>query len=141
MTPMKFISTVDSRLPQLPIKEGQLIFVGDTRKICLDLDGVRTEYSQIIPLQTEQDRINYIKPINGFYFVHETKVLWNCENGVWFSLSTPPQEIIVFVENFEKLPQTGQKKVLYIVEELGTEYIWTESGYSKIGDPVWEEVI
>ena len=66
---IKFITTVDSKLSQLGIENGQLIFTSDTRKIYLDSKDIRTEYSQIIPLAKEEDRLNYLSPITGFYFV------------------------------------------------------------------------
>ena len=41
------IGTVASRLPDLSIKDGQLIFVKDKKKIALDLGGKRTFYNDI----------------------------------------------------------------------------------------------
>ena len=136
---IKYVSTVDSRLSQLKIEDCQLIFVNDTRKIYLDFNGVRTEYSQIIPLATENDRLNYLAPIGGFYFVKETKILWCYEGGEWVQLTSAPKEHIVFI-NYENLPQTGEKGVLYIVEDQISSYIWNESEYIKMGDPVWESI-
>ena len=70
---VKFVSTVDSKLSQLQIENGQLIFVNDTRRIYLDFNGIRTEYSQVILLAKEEDRVGYLTPINAFYFVNETE--------------------------------------------------------------------
>lgn len=41
-TILKAVSTVDSKLSNLPIEDGQLIFVYDKKKIVLDNHGIRT---------------------------------------------------------------------------------------------------
>lgn len=131
---IKFVSTVNSKLSQLEVSNGQLIFVSDTRNIYLDFNGVRTEYSQIVILANESDRVNYLTPITAFYFVKETKVLWRFENGEWHQLTTPPKESIIFL-NYSNFPAIGTKEVLYISES--DTYIWDGKSYIKLGEPVW----
>lgn len=132
---VKFVSTVDSKLSQLTIENGQLIFASDTRRIYLDFNNIRTEYSQIILLAKESDRTNYLSPITAFYFVKETKVFWRYENGEWIQLTSPPKETVVFI-NYSDLPETGEEKVLYITETQS--YIWNGSEYIRLGTQVWE---
>lgn len=132
---VKFVSTVDSKLSQLTIENGQLIFASDTRRIYLDFNNIRTEYSQIILLAKENDRTNYLSPITAFYFVKETKVFWRYENGEWIQLTSPPKETVVFI-NYLDLPETGEEKVLYITETQS--YIWNGSEYIRLGTQVWE---
>lgn len=132
---VKFVSTVDSKLSQLTIENGQLIFASDTRRIYLDFNNIRTEYSQIILLAKESDRTNYLSPITAFYFVKETKVFWRYENGEWIQLTSPPKETVVFI-NYSNLPETGEEKVLYITETQS--YIWNGSEYIRLGTQVWE---
>ena len=132
---VKFVSTVDSKLSQLQIENGQLIFVSDTRKICLDFNGVRTEYSQLIILATEKDRQNYLSPITAFYFIKSTKCLWRYEGGEWIQLTSPPKEQIVFL-NYSDLPLVGESEVLYITETQS--YTWNGNEYIRLGTQVWE---
>lgn len=132
---VKFVSTVDSKLSQLTIENGQLIFASDTRRIYLDFNNIRTEYSQFIILGKESDRVNYLTPITAFYFVKETKVFWRYENGEWIQLTSPPKETVVFI-NYSDLPETGEEKVLYITETQS--YIWNGSEYIRLGTQVWE---
>lgn len=134
---IKFISTVDSKLSQLDIQNGQLIFVGDTRKIYLDFNGIRTEYSQIIPLGKESDRLNYLSPITGFYFVKETAVLWRVEQGEWIQLTEPPREWIVYT-TYNTLPKQGKLNTLYITETQS--YRWIDNEYVRLGCEVWEAI-
>ena len=134
---IKFVTTVNSKLSQLNIENGQLIFVSDARKIYLDLNGIRTEYSQIIPLAKEEDRLNYLSPITGFYFVKETAVLWRVEQGEWIQLTEPPQEWIVFT-TYNELPKQGKLNTLYITETQS--YRWTEEGYIRLGCEVWDSI-
>lgn len=133
---VKFVSTVDSKLSQLQIENGQLIFVSDTRKICLDFNGVRTEYSQIILLTNEAARLDYLSPITAFYFVKETKVFWRYEDGMWIQLTSPPKETVVFV-NYSDLPAKGELEVLYITETQS--YKWDGVEYVQLGLSEWEE--
>ena len=57
------ISTTNSKLSNLPIKDGQLIFVHDSKKIALDYKNVRTVYEQIQVLEKESNRTELIAPI------------------------------------------------------------------------------
>ena len=89
-------------------------------------------------MATEKDRLSYITPISGFYFVKETKVLWCYEGGEWVSLTTPPKQQINFLTNYVDLPSVGEQNVLYIV---GTrEYIWDGLDYVRVGEPMWESL-
>ena len=89
------ISTTNSKLSNLPIKDGQLIFVHDSKKIALDYKNARTVYEQIQVLEKESNRTELLAPINSFYFVIETSILWKYHNGQWIQLTncvTPPPE-------------------------------------------------
>jgi hypothetical protein len=134
---VKFISTVDSKLSQLQIENGQLIFVNDTRRIYLDFNGIRTEYSQVILLAKEEDRVGYLTPINAFYFVNETKIFWRYEHGEWVQLTSPPKETVVFI-NYSDLPSNGETNVLYITETQ--TYKWNGSEYIQLGIPEWGNI-
>lgn len=133
---VKFISTINERLSQIEVKQGQLIFVSDTHKIYMDIDGVRAEYGQIIELQTEQSRLNYLTPIRGFYFVIETKILWRYDSE-WVQLTSPPKESIVFTK-YAELPVKGELEVLYITET--DTYYWGGESYIKLGEMVWKMI-
>jgi hypothetical protein len=50
---VKFYSTLDAKVDNIPIASGNLIFVKDTRRILLDTGTTRTEYSSIITLINE----------------------------------------------------------------------------------------
>lgn len=92
-TKIQFVSTTESNLSILPQKDGQLIFVEDKKKIILDNHGVRTVYEQIQTLQTENQRIELLSPIDTFYFVIETSTLYRY-SGEWKKLvtATPPRK-------------------------------------------------
>ena len=81
------ISTTNSKLSNLPIKDGQLIFVHDSKKIALDYKNVRTVYEQIQVLEKESNRTELIAPINSFYFVAETSILWKYPDAIINTMS------------------------------------------------------
>ena len=114
-------ATVGSKLPDLPIKDGQLIFVQDKHKIALDFGGKRTFYNQIEELATDGARISMLAPVTGFfYFVIETAVLWTYRNG-WVQITTPPREVVFFGT---ELPELGVPKTLYVDTSRKEISVW-----------------
>lgn len=92
-TKISFVVTTASRLPDLAIENGQLIFVKDTQKVALDINDKRIFYNQINVLQTDTERTSLLAPITGaFYFVKDTAILWMYQEG-WIQISTPPSAI------------------------------------------------
>lgn len=115
-TILKAYSTVESKLPTLPLEDGQLIFVYDKKKIILDNHGVRTVYEQIQTIETEEQRNDLLAPIDSFYFVIETSILWRYSNGHWNQITTSPQEQI------DRISAEGTKQVKAI-QDKGTEVL------------------
>ncbi len=135
-TATKFITTTEERLGLLPISNGQLIFVRDSRKICLDYQDSRVEYGQIIVLTDENHRLSIASPFDTFYFVLDTRVLWRHEKGEWIPLTTSAKESVIFVGDGE-LPERGQTGVLYATS--ADLFTWNGEGYTKMGTLLWEE--
>ena len=109
---LSLIATSSSRIRELVIKDGQLIFIQDLGRIAFDYKGKRVFYNQIVELQTEAERIAIDSPLSGYYFVIDTAVLWFYQDA-WVQITEKPQEIVsIGVE----LPELGQAKdnVLYV---------------------------
>lgn len=124
---LSVIGTVKSRLPDLSIKNGQLIFVQDSQTIALDLNGKRIFYNEILTINTEEQRKSILAPISGsYYFVIETAVLWTYHTR-WIQVTTPPEGII-FIGL--KLPQLGQSKTLYVNKENCSISVWDDDSQS-----------
>lgn len=127
------IGTVKSRLPDLSIKNGQLIFVQDAQTIALDLNGKRTFYNQIVTLDTDDQRENLLAPINGcFYFVVDTSVLWTYQTE-WKQITSSPQEVIfIGIE----LPELGSANKLFVNTEKQNISVWDEkiNSYRIVSD-------
>lgn len=125
-TILKAYSTVESKLPTLPLEDGQLIFVYDKKKIILDNHGVRTVYEQIQTIETEEQRNDLLAPIDSFYFVIETSILWRYSNGHWNQITTSPQEQIdrIVAEGTKQVKAVrdeGQKVLQSIPEDFQTQ--------------------
>lgn len=87
------IATVNSRLSDLEVKDGQLIFVQDKNTIALDFGGKRRLYKQIEELSTEDARLSLLAPVIGrYYYVVETGVMWTYRND-WVQITTTPSDI------------------------------------------------
>lgn len=123
-------ATVGSRLSDLMIKNGQLVFVQDKHRIALDYGDKRVFYNQIIELETEQARKSLLAPVTGsYYFVIDTAVFWSYQESGWIPITTPPQEI-VFIGT--ELPELGSAKTLYVDKVNKEISIWDETTSSYI---------
>lgn len=130
-TVLSICATVGSRLSDLVIKDGQLIFVQDKHRIALDFNGERVFYNQIEEVATEAERAN-MTPENGiYYFVIDSAVLWTYQDK-WIQLTSIPEEV-VFIGT--ELPELGSNKKLY-VDKTGGISIWDEDiqGYVVVAD-------
>lgn len=133
---LSVLVTTADRLPDLSIKNGQLIFIENKHKIALDFKNKRTFYNQIVVLQTDNERVTLESPeTEVFYFVIETCVLWYY--GIsWNQITTSPEEI-VFIGT--TLPEIGSTKTLYIDKTNKTISIWDDE--SNNYDVISEKVI
>lgn len=130
---MSVVAITASRLPDLSIKNGQLIFIKDSQKVALDFNNKRTFYNQIVVLQTEHERTSLLAPISGlFYFVIENAVLWLYEQS-WIQVTTPPEDI-VFIGT--TLPELGNSKTVYINKTDRQIFVWDDEfeNYTVVAD-------
>ena len=109
---MSVVVTTSEKLSSLLIKNGQLIFVKDKRRIAFDFNDRRTFYNQITELETDYERTSISSPSYGYYFVIDTAVLWRYDDG-WVQITSKPDDI-VFIG--AELPELGQakEKTLYV---------------------------
>ena len=120
---MSLVATSSSRIRDLVIKDGQLIFVQDIGRIAFDFKGKRVFYNQIVELETEADRLALEQPLNGYYFVIDSACLWFYKSG-WIQITEKPQEIVqIGVE----LPQLGQQGKLYVDTDDREISVWDEA--------------
>lgn len=75
MAQIQIVYTTSNRLDELSIKDGQVIFVMDTRSLYMDMKGKRTNYSTIFVFGTDEERLAVETPAQGFYYVEETKIV------------------------------------------------------------------
>ena len=132
-TILSVCATTSSKVKDLVITDGQLIFVHDTNKIALDLNGKRTFYNQITELESEAERQSLLAPLTKhYYFVIETAVLWTY-NGGWVQITSKPEEI-VFIGT--ELPELGVPKTLYVNKTEQNITVWDDdtSKYITVGE-------
>lgn len=121
---MSLIATSSSRIRDLVIKDGQLIFIQDLGRIAFDFKGKRVFYNQIVELNTEVERLALDSPLAGYYFVISSACLWYYKNE-WIQITKKPEDIVfIGVE----LPELGQENKIYINTTDGNEHIsvWDE---------------
>ncbi len=134
---LSVIATSASRLSDLSIKDGQLVFVKDKQYIALDIDNKRVFYNQIISLKTDEERQSILAPIKGlFYFVVSTAVLWTYEDS-WIQITTQPNEVVfIGVE----LPELGSANTLYVNKQKKEISVWDDDmkSYMVVADKMDE---
>lgn len=135
---MKFIATTQEKLKDIAVVSGQLIFSRDNRVIYLDTD-VRTSFEQIITVANDKVRQSLTSPVQGFYFVKETKILWRYEAQTWEQITESPKENLVFA-TYEEFPEIGEEQVLYC--DKTTIYQWDNESqsYIEMGSLSWEAI-
>ena len=119
---MSLIATTSSRIKDLVIKDGQLIFIQDLGRIAFDFKGTRVFYNQIVELDTEAERLALESPLSGYYFVINTAVLWFYKDE-WIQITDKPDEVIFIGVD---LPELGQANKLYIDKDDREISIWDE---------------
>jgi hypothetical protein len=119
---MSLIATTSSRIRDLVIKDGQLIFIQDLGRIAFDFKGKRVFYNQIVELETEAERLALESPLDGYYFVIDSACLWFYQNG-WIQITEKPEEIL-FVGT--ELPELGQANKVYIDTDDREISVWDE---------------
>lgn len=119
---MSLIATTSSRIRELVIKDGQLIFIRDLGRIAFDFKGQRVFYNQIVELDTEAERQTLENPLDGYYFVIDSACLWFYKSG-WIQITEKPQEVL-FIGT--ELPQLGQQGKLYVDTDDREISVWDE---------------
>lgn len=135
---MSLVATSSSRIRDLVIKDGQLIFIQDLGRIAFDFKGKRVFYNQIVELDTEAERLALEQPLDGYYFVIDEACLWFYQDE-WVQITEKPEKIVfVGVE----LPELGQANKLYANTTEGAENIsvWNEElgAYVVVADKTHE---
>lgn len=119
---MSLVATSSSKIRDLIIKDGQLIFIQDLGRIAFDFKGKRVFYNQIVELNTEAERLALENPLDGYYFVIDEACLWFYKDG-WVQITEKPKEILfIGVE----LPELGQTNKIYVDTDDREISIWNE---------------
>lgn len=135
---LKLIATTSSKIRDLVIEDGNLVFLYDIGRIALDYKGKRTFYNQIVELDTEAERLALDSPLSGYYFVISTGCFWHYGNE-WTPITGSPQEVVfIGVE----LPELGSANKIYANTTEGAENIsvWSEElgAYVVVADKTQE---
>lgn len=116
------ITTTASRLRELVIKNGQLIFIPERNRIAFDWNGKRTFYNSIEVLETEDLRASLENPFDGYYFIVDEAVLWRYD-GEWIQVTQRPERYL-FVD--VTLPELGSAEMLYVNKKDREISVWDD---------------
>ena len=136
---VKFYHTKNSKLNEQPIVDGQVIFVHDTKKFYLDMNGVRVGYSDIQVLPSDSDRTAILAPVEGFYFVDDTNVMWRYKGG-WKQI-TPSELSPLYFGEYDSFPPNGKENTLYLTDSATYRWDSITSSYICIANKTEWRVI
>lgn len=128
---MKFIATTSDKVSSIAVKSGQLIFSRDDRVIYLDSD-TRTSFQQIITVLDDNTRLSLPFPVEGFYFVESTAILWYYKDSTWTQITNSPKESVIFLDRVN-FPSKGKENVLYVDESNIYQWKDSQNDYIMIG--------
>lgn len=123
-------TTVNSKLADLSIKDGQLIFVRDKQMIALDYDGQRKIYDQIEELSSDEVRTSLLAPVTGrYYYVMDPPVLWRYQENGWIQITTPPEDLATVEQAAKDYADTLSKRVVGSLDDDGTFVIMFDENF------------
>ena len=67
MAVVRVYTTVAAKLNKLPVSDGNLVFVSDTRHLYLDYNGLRIKYNCIQEFPTDKDRVDKLEGVSCFH--------------------------------------------------------------------------
>lgn len=129
---LKLVATTSDKISNLVIASGQLVFLYDIGRIAFDYKGKRVFYNQIVELQTEAERLALESPLDGYYFIIGSGILWMYKSG-WIQITGKP-ESIEFID--VDLPELGQENKLYVNKTEQNISVWDDKkgGYIKVAN-------
>lgn len=140
VTNYKYYGTTSDKLGSIAEETGNIIFCKDERAIYVDFPDGRQTFKQIMTLQTDAHRIVMKDSlVPGFYFVDETKVLWQLDaSKEWHQITYVPKEQLVY-GTLETFPHPGDGKVLYMTNKRLYHYDLETDSYVNYCDamPKW----
>lgn len=124
MAQMKLVYTTAAKLNSLAVVDGQIIYLADENQICLDMKGKRLVYHSIKTFDTDAERLTTPPIPKTFYFVFETNIMWQYNNG-WQQITASGLTPILYFDTEDKLPTKGEANKLYYTDN--GIYNWRES--------------
>lgn len=130
MALLKPIEVIYSRLSEVPIIRGQVIFCTDTNDIFLDSsDGSRVHMTDVIKLKTEEEREALFVPLIGkIYLVEESNKLYKHNGTDWETISIDISINDDSVEHTELTPGILEKKGIKYAPKTLASVVYLEDG-------------
>lgn len=116
-------------LQQTAINNGSVYFIEDTKELFFDFDSQRVEVKDILTLDTDSERTSILfAPLNKFYFVLETGILWFYKDGTWYQVSgsLSIDDMTIKLNSNDKIETVAIKTLDGIIKK---EWIGTSAEY------------
>ena len=132
-TRVTIVKSNKSLLESTPINNGAVYFIQDTKELFFDFESIRTEIKDILTLATDDERTSILfVPLNKFYFILDTQVLWFYKDGTWYQVTSDLSNY--YCTKIGEITQKGLSTLL-IIQSFPKTYFkpdWKTSGYLLI---------
>ena len=106
------VVTNKASLQSTDVTNGSMYFVDDTKELFVDFNSQRIEVTDILILNHDSERTSILfTPLNKFYFVLDTQILWFYKDGSWYQITTTWGSITGNISNQTDLVQALASKV------------------------------
>lgn len=130
MAAINLFITKPEYLSQIPVRDGNIIFIEQSGQVCLDYHEERYAYETICTYQKDAERVSDKTKLPGYYFVTETNCFWYFDSINWTRITQTPENVISFVET--DLPSQGETEILYISKKEQKICIWDKDDSSYL---------
>lgn len=138
---VKVYSTTAERLNSLPIEDGQLIFVSDLKMLYLDFNNQRLSYNVILSLETDKERIELPYPLDGYYFVEETAIMWRYNKHKWIQITEGDAPHYIYKSSESDFPTLGKDGLMYATDKAIYRWDKKVQSYDCIANKTeWERI-
>ena len=140
MAAVNLYVTKSKYFSQLPVRDGNIIFATDVGTVGFDYNGSRLYYDTIRTFETEENRLAFKSPLDGYYIVQETNMFWYYHNKEWKKLCPDNLEPLFFGESEDDFPAIGNPTSLYVANEALYKWDNRTQSYMMVSNLTkWDE--
>lgn len=127
-------------IDNIPVDSGQYLFTIDTKQLYVDFGGQRIPCNLNKIFNNNEERINYLIPTEGFYYVDDDTSAWRYTGMDWIQLTDAVSNPLYFGP-YRTFPKIGKPDELYIDDNIAFRWDEEFKDYLSLSsDQAWIEM-